>query len=105
VENESADAAGMGERQFLRDRAAERPAEHVLTLDLERVEQGCGVRGQRRHRDGLLAAFGSPEPATVVGNHAVLLREWRHQRFPETDRSGRAHDEQEPARRFRSDSR
>ena len=47
VQDESADAIGVGERQFLCHSAAKRPAEHVCALDLERVEEGCWRRGAR----------------------------------------------------------
>src|SRR4051794_7012196 len=84
----------MGERELLRDRAAERPTENAGTPGLGRAERGYRVHRPRAHSDALRAALRLPEPPIVEGDHAVAGGERGYQRLPQAQRSTRAHDEQ-----------
>ncbi len=71
AEHQTSDPLGPSERQFLRDHATHRHAEHVGALDRQPVEQGDGVAGQLPRGVGAGRDRRAAAAAVVVGDHAM----------------------------------
>ena len=88
----------MPQRQFLRNHASHRDAEHVGALDARGVEHGGGIVCEIAHPEPQPGPARAPGAAVVEEDDAEVAREDPRKPAPAARREGKAHDEEERRR-------
>ncbi len=96
AEHEPLDAVGRGDRELLRDHAAEADAEDAARVPSEMVEERESVGGVVGHRVRPGRDRRLPEPPLVVRRNIEALRERLDQQRTRRERRPRTVEEQQP---------